>query len=289
MAKRKIDFRIDSKPPRKLSLSGKMSILFSGTLILVGCIVFWSTLIFCTLLIPDSGIEYLFSFDGSWINTEGIITGWDYTGASVNDYPVYQYWFEYSVDNISYSGTSYSTDLLVLEEVDTPCNVQYKSENFARAIIMDTNESIYGLIVLIVLLFPMAGALLIERGFKANSNFVKLLIKGIFTRGKMASYESTNVYINEENVYKYVFTFDVNGKSYKANTKTHLHSSVEDEEFELIIYNPENPEDNLVYDGHDHFPILNEAEGSLELNSSYTWVFVITSIGITINVIILLS
>lgn len=289
MANKLIDFRLDSKPPRELSSSSKRSILFSGTLLMVGCIVFWATLIFCALLLPNAGLEYLFTFDGSWINTEGIITGWDYTGSSVNDYPVYQYWFEYSVNDISYSGTSFSTHLLVLQEVDTPCNVQYKSGNISRAIIMDTDESIYGLLALLTLLLPIGGLLLISRDFKTNRKLLRLLTHGIFTRGKMMSYESTNVYINEENVYKYVFTFDADGKSYRATTKTHLHSNVEDEAYELIVYNPENPDDNFVYDGYDSFPTLNEAESSLELNNSSRMIFIITVIGIIINWIVYLS
>ena len=50
---------------------------------------------------------------------------------------------------------------------------------------------------------------------------------------------------------------------YESICSTHIYAKVEDEAKELVLYNPSDPTQNLVLDGEDWTPTVNE-EGNLE-------------------------
>lgn len=106
-------------------------------------------------------------------------------------------------------------------------------------------------------LFPaimMTGFSLIGLGFiiynlGTSIKTLRLIEYGTLIVGKLKRKTATNTSINDARVYKYTFSFIAHdGKTHEAIIKTHETYLVEDDPQELILYNPHNPAEAVVFD-----------------------------------------
>ena len=89
----------------------------------------------------------------------------------------------------------------------------------------------------------------IIKGVLESKKWAHLLSFGSVTYSHLVSKVKTNKEINEEPVYDLTFKFkDKNNIEYFHELSTHKIEKVTDDEFELLIYEPENPEKSVLID-----------------------------------------
>ncbi len=235
---------------RSIPLATQIKVIFGGTLLQFGALFFWFGLPMSLLFVLNSELVNVFKFDGKWVATKGIIQRIEATNASVNEQPIYRYYFSYNVAGQSYQGYSSDTYKYAYDQeevVEVP--VEYKEKNVTRARIQGMRQETFSFWVAFVLIFPLVGGLILFGAMRRNLHALRLLKIGKPIRGTLLRAKDTGSRINEEPIYDYEFAFEVDGRSHIATAKTHLSHLLEDEETELILYNPNNPEDNIIYDG----------------------------------------
>lgn len=275
------------RPPRYLSIFTGINVLFGGFYVQFGSIFFWFGMIFLLVFGGQSDIKHWFSADGEWIQTEGVLLEINKTSSEINEEYVYEYVFSYNAEGQSFSGKSNAT--FNGEQEGTLVNVEYKSDQPLRSRIVGMTSEIFpAWIALIVLIFPAIGFGFLFFGFKENIKALRLLRNGIFTRGKMKSYEATNTRINDQTVYAYKFEFLANNKTYLAECKTHLTAKIEDEETEKILYDKADPSFNLVYDAMGAAPEIDRFGKVKQSNILALRFLLSTVIGFLINGLIFL-
>jgi hypothetical protein len=274
-------------PPRHLSLLTRINVLFGGFFIQFGSIFFWFGMVFVLIFVGQSSAIHLFSFEGEWKKTEGLLLEINDGHGEVNDEPIYEYVFSYSANGQSFTGKSNST--FSGEEETTIVQIEYKTGNPTRSRIVGMRSELFpAWVVLLVIVFPAIGFVFLFLGFKKNIKALQLLINGTFTRGKMLSYEATNSIINDQTVYAYKFEFHASNKTHIAECKTHLTERVEDEETEKILYDRADPRFNLVYDAMGAAPKI-DGFGKIEQSNLLDLKGLIsTVIGLLVNGLIFL-
>lgn len=274
-------------PPRHLSLLTRINVLFGGFHIQFGSVFFWFGMVFVLGFVGQSPAIHLFSFDGDWRETEGLLLEINDGHGEINDEPIYEYVFSYSANGQSFTGKSNAT--FSGEKETTIVQIEYKTGNPTRSRIVGMRSELFPVwIVFIVIIFPAIGLAFLFFGFKENRKALQLLINGRFTRGKMLSYEATNTTINDQTVYAYKFEFHASNKTYIAECKTHLTERVEDEETEKILYDKADPKFNLVYDAMGAAPKIDRFGKIEQSNLLALRGLVSTVIGLLINVLIFL-
>lgn len=231
---------------RTISIFTAIKVLFGGATVQIASLVFW--------IIASGLLGYISNYGtginlghGAWTPTQGLYVGGEYTNVTVNDEPIFAYYFSYSVNEQSYQGVSY--DYSGKLEKEAIVDVEYRANRPAQARIKGMDESPTGhwlmWIFALVSLVPLS---ILFWGFRQNQKYLYLLKKGGMAQGTYLRSTPTNTSINEQTVYKYEFSFEVNGKTYTATCKTHLYDRVEDEETETILYDPRDPSYNMVSD-----------------------------------------
>jgi len=233
---------------RDLSLLLKLKVWFSDVMTVIGGSFLLMGLPFALVFVP---FETIFSpgFDDTDPVIEGKITEVHTTGASVNETQVYTYTFTYSPsDGGNYEGIGYSTGKIF--EIDDPVQVIYKRNEQQIAKAKELRLSSFPMGVgFIILIFPLVGAILLYFGTKKAINAIRVLKIGEIAYGKFLHKEATNTNVNKRRVYKYTFEFTAkDNKIYQAIAKTHLYERIEDEEFEKLVYDPDDPENAVILD-----------------------------------------
>ena len=97
-------------------------------------------------------------------------------------------------------------------------------------------------------IFPIIGILLLFFSVRKRAKYLQIIKTGKFSYGRYVRYESTNVTINNSPVYRYFFDFkDEKGDVYTVSGETHT-GRLSDEQQELLVYNPNNPEEAVLID-----------------------------------------
>lgn len=141
--------------------------------------------------------------------------------------------------------------------------------------------------VVFVLVFPIVGLLMVIPGIRSQAKGLDLLRNGEFIRGKIRSKEHTGstITINDRPypVMKYTFDFEYQGKTYQADCKTHITEPLEDEAQETILYYPEDPGFNVVYDGITNSPQMDAMGNFKPVSWTKAWVFLCPAFSIFIT------
>jgi hypothetical protein len=97
-------------------------------------------------------------------------------------------------------------------------------------------------------IFPFIGLVMFLFALKKSSKYLRIVKTGKLAYGTFISSEPTNTKINNSRVYRYYFEFnDENGMKYKATGETHT-GRLSDEPQELLVYNPNNPNEAVMVD-----------------------------------------
>jgi hypothetical protein len=98
-----------------------------------------------------------------------------------------------------------------------------------------------------VLIFPLAGLLMLGSGFHTGLNACRLLSSGKIAGGVLRSKEATNTRVNGRRVYKLTFDFkSEDGKSHIAAVSNHVLDKLEDDYYEPLLYDPLDPSRSVL-------------------------------------------
>lgn len=272
-------------PPRGLNIWTKIQVLFGGFSIQFGSMFFWFGMIFTLVFVGQSELIHIFHFDGSWRETDGIVTDIKESNIIVNDRPLHTFDFSYTVDGQNFIGSSNGRLDGSLQE-GSIARVEYRSKNPNRSRIVGMTTEIFPVWVMFVLIFPLIGLGFLVFGFRANLKSLRLLVHGTFTRGKQIGKESTSTIVNNQRVYEYTFIFEANHQKYEAVCRTHLAGRVEDEALEKVLYLKNNPKENVVYDGIEGAPKVDSAGRIIQAGPFALRFLLISIIGILVNSLI---
>jgi hypothetical protein len=149
------------------------------------------------------------------------------------------------------------------------------------------STSTFPAVVLFVVIFPLLGLGFLIFGLRSNIKALKLLINGTFSKGKMIAKEATGTRINNNTVFKYIFEFEATGgMKYQAKCATHQVWRVEDEDLEIILYDPSYPENAVVLDAIPTAPQINSLGHFEPASPSAATVFILPVISIVLNLIL---
>lgn len=170
------------------------------------------------------------------------------TGTEVNDRRIYAYHYTYSPNGDGIlSNVSYAPRIAI--EVPDQVDVEYLASKPAISRIRGMGGgSLPPFFLFFMLPFLLVGGGFLGKGIVKGVRANRLLAVGELTRGVLVNKKATNTTINEERVYAYEFEFQAKGQTFRAKGRTRFTHLVEDEEQELIVYDPHNPQQALIVD-----------------------------------------
>ena len=248
-------------PPRRVPTSMALLNVFNG-FAQIGWFVFGFGMIFFWAFAGNADFSVI-TFRGDIATTSGKVTSVEETGASENESPVKAAHYQYSVAGEWLKGTSYTTGGSpgVGEEV----TVEYASSNPLRSRIEGMRRAQFGPWAIIVSIFPLIGFLILYFAGKSGLKRTRLLRTGIFTTGKLAGKEPTNMTVNDRRVYELTFAFTSrDGRRCEATARTSDPTRLEDESQEPLLYDPEDPSRAFLLDelsGRPEIDGLGELQG----------------------------
>jgi hypothetical protein len=278
---------IREQPPRSINLFTRMAILLGGVIQQMGWAFFGFGMLFFWIFVMNSEARYLLAFDGKWVETNGVLKNIAPTGSTVNDRRIYAYSFTFISKSGMQEGICYDSYRSEYQKPNQTVHVEYKEGNNKRARIKGMSSSTFPSFVLFVVIFPLIGLGFLISGLISNLKALRLLRDGHFTRGKLINKEATGTRINNNIVFKFTFEFDTaGGMKHQTTCATHQTWKVEDEELEIILYDPSNPDHAVVYDAIPAAPEI-DPQGHLESAPiSSAGIFILPIISIVVNVIL---
>lgn len=235
-------------PPRSVGPELTVRLLFGGFFSQFGWLFAAFGMLFVWLFDGAGGAVEAIRFGGDVVTVEGQVTGWRATSFSMNDQRVYETSYEFrQPDGSTAEGRSYATGSYL--EEGTRGTIEYLDGDPATSRIEGWRNTPGGMVVLTTFLFPLIGLLFATIGFRRGWRAYRLLTIGRLSRGRLVSKEATNTRVNNRPVMKLTFAFDADsGGSFEAVGKGHVPDRMEDEEAELIIYDPSEPARAAVLD-----------------------------------------
>jgi len=264
----------------------QLVILLSGLLQQMGWGFLGFGMIFVLVFFPFSEWKSALAI-GPWEMVQGEITGSEGTSLSINDQVVWKYGFKYSYDGRDFENVSYDffRDLPSGQAVSVRVNTRNPGVSNIEGMRTGSRPKF----LTFVLIFPLTGLFMVIPGLRRQAKSLDLLRHGEFTRGTIKSKDPTGTTITINNrtypVYKYTFDFEYFGTTYQAVCKTHVTEPLEDEKLETILFYPNNPGFNAVYDGISNSPRMDEMGNFLPVSWKKIWVFLAPSFSIFITAI----
>ena len=263
-------------PPRHVPLLVVMQLLFGGILSTFGWIFLGFGMIFFWIFAVNTDPAGLFVFRGPLETTPGTVVTVEETHFSeggsehTDGTPIFRYRYEFSYDGSDYEGVSYR--LGQPAEAIHDVTVEFAAGRPGRSRIRGMRSAVFGPFVLFVVLFPVVGLIFVlftlRRGFKR----IYFLKHGELTTGKLVSKEPTNTQINDQTVYKMTFAFETSmGKPAEITVKTHNVGRLEDDELELLLYDPVKPSRGTTLDNLPGLPRIEE-DGTISIRNA-TWAY----------------
>lgn len=253
MSARPSSLRRVSPPPRTLPPTLGARLLLGGFLNQFGwCFVAFG-MVFVWIFDAGAGIVEWLRFQGDVATAEGVVTGSRRTSFSINEVPVYETSYEFSLPHDgSVHGRSYATGAWLNEGQSV--TVEYL-DGYARAgdrpvsRIRGMRASRAGTLVTFIFLFPIIGFGMAAFGLRRGIRARRLLTIGEVTRGILVRTEATNVKINNRPVMRLVFEFEApRGGTYEVEARTHEPERLQDEERELLVFDAREPEEAVMLD-----------------------------------------
>lgn len=271
-------------PPRHLSILSQLGILLGGISGVFGWVFFIFGSIFLWVFGYNSEAKFIFEPPLSqWETATGVIMAGEPTNSSVNEQQVWEYQFQVFTEDNSFSGNSYTRGNRLQEGQEV--EVLYLPDDLEKAHIKGTTRAPFPVwTALVVGIFPLIGLCFIIFNIRNNTHFLRLLLNGQFTRGTKQSAVQTGgmMTINgrEYPEYKFQFDFNVGTTCHTVTCKTYYPYKLEDEKEEIILYNPANPSDAVVYDSIKNAPHINRQGQLDELPWTKSWVVLLPILAI---------
>jgi len=165
------------------------------------------------------------------------------TNTYVNEQLLYKYAYIFVLEN----GTSFRGDAKKYAGIAQPgdsIRIRYAADNPGISELADYNESVMPWwILLFLMIFPAIGIAFLTASIIKTKRTAQVLKIGETAWGEYSGEEPTNTRVNNQTVYRLFFKFTASdGKEYTAVGTTHRTYRLRDEERELVVYDPLDPE-----------------------------------------------
>ncbi len=262
-----------SKPPRKLPLLSRLIILVGGIPSQIGWSILCYGMIFFWIFVINAEWPYILSMKKGQPHTAEIVDITP-TGLLESWKPIFRYTYTYEVHGKSYTGKAY----LKGNQLDEGhmVNIEYLTNNPSVSKMMNARSAPYGRWILFLIVIPLIGLAFILYSFRKNMKSLDLIECGLFASGKMIHKEATTSRINNQPIYKVIYEFEAeNGKSYKAEGKTHRAHLLQEGVDQQIIYAQKEPSYSVLFDTIPFAPKMDEEGSFLPIPKRNMWVLVL--------------
>lgn len=234
--------------PRTISLGLKLKIFFNGPLAVMGLCLFLFGSIFPIVFGSMADFKSVFTFNENDPATRGLLNDIRETANSENKRKVFEYNYQYLVDNKTYTGTSFSA-FSTLKFGDS-ANVQYIAKQPELSRIQGMRAAPFSFsVVPFTSIFPLVGFVFLIISLSSGKKNIYLVQNGILTDGRVTRKEPTNAKINNQIVYKIFFQYiSQDGNLQESFVKSHKLQKLGDELNEPLVYDSQNPSQAVLLD-----------------------------------------
>lgn len=268
-------------PPRPLSFLSRFYILISGWQTNIGfCFLGFGLLLLILGLRISQKESAREASGGTWQTTVATVSS---VAIEREDQPrreitknsrfyygetdTYIYQYIYTVEGKNYK-TRTSLNPIDHEKLnklagDTLMIEYFSTEHGYSNIIGYRSTGFSHILMLIGLPFAIAGVAFLLISLRKRAKTLQLYMRGLIAWGEETSRVNTKAMLNDVSIFKYVYTFKAqDGQQYEATANAPADFNIGDQGQELVLYLPENPSYNIIFDAVDSAPIVKE-DGSL--------------------------
>jgi len=271
---------IISYPPRKIPFDLSIMLILGNFMAKLGFFFFGFGLIFVWIFGINADYTSWYKFRSGIDEVPGMIKKCEKTGfsegrgssSSSQGSPVYKYSYSYTDKNgLGHEGISYSTKNY------NRVSIQYLKNNPDYSRIKGALRKPMPPLVGFVFIFPIIGIFMTIKGIKKGMISYFLLKHGYPAEAKIVERNSTSQRINNHEVINYELEFSIkNGTKYRSSFKTHLTDNLDDEDTELIFYDPYKPEVAIPFDALTTKPLINTEGRFLSVNKlKALWIIIL--------------
>ncbi|MDW7690395.1 hypothetical protein R9C00_23455 [Flammeovirgaceae bacterium SG7u.111] len=248
-----------AEAPRHVPFSTAVQVIFGGLSNRIGWPIFGFGMIFFWFFSFRSELTHLPLYFGKTVTVPGKVNQVRETGTVVNEQSIEEYYFSFwTKEGEKLEGSSFGTDYQY--HVGSKVSVEYLKSNPEYARIEGCRTAENGIAIgLLPLVIPLIGLVMVTIALNGGIRSYWLLKKGVAGYGKLTRKKATGREINDQVIYKMFFKFKaIDGNEYMAVTHTHETDALEDEEKEVLLYNPQKPREGILFDNLPGSPQLNE-------------------------------
>ncbi len=208
-------------------------------------------------------------FTGEIKLTTGVIIEVDETNMEINEQSVWLYAYEYRDDDgYKYIREAFSTGASLQNNQNITVEYPIDAPQYGR--IPGFRSAEFSSWLLISYFLPLIGLAMVYFGIKRGLTDYKLLKIGKLAQAKLLQKKATNTSVNEQRVYELTFEFQAaDNKKYNKIIKSHQTKHLEDDDFERIFYNPNNPTISSLVDDLPGTPEINDKGELVNLNEKF--------------------
>jgi hypothetical protein len=266
--------------PRKVPASLVARLLFGSPLGVFGWIFAAFGMLFVLLFVPRALPDFT-SYDGTAF---GEVEHVEKTNMSENDDHIWRvaYTFEDNAGRVHH-GESYTTDDVTPH---TERLVEYTRANPNVSRLKGMSRRPFGVLALMVLLFPIVGLALAGRVFVRGIRAARLLRRGIETTGKVIDVESTRLKVQRERIMRATVEFAVGDRAERTTFDVGESGAPARDEIRRLIYDPAAPSRASTLDDLPGKPRIT-TEGKLAWSSGSAALVLIAPIVAVIEIALL--
>lgn len=255
-----------ARPPRSLPFLLQAQLLFGGFVNQFGWFFLGFGLVFVRIFGGFADTDVVRFWLGPIRTAPGVVSSVEKTSASEGGSdsspgtPIFEIRYRFDIDGREQSGISYAAGFDPAP--GTPVVIEYIEGDPSVSRIRGCRGGVFPVWVLLVAIFPLAGAIFVWFGIRRGWKARHLLSHGQLAWAVKKGSEPTNVRINNRPVWKLTFEFEAaDGRTYRIFEKTHEPEKLEDDERELVLYDPLAPTYAVMLDSLPGSPSLTPEGG----------------------------
>lgn len=235
-------------PPRPVPWQLQSMLLFGGVLSQVGWGVLCFGMVFFWIFGFNSELVADARLGSSLTPAFGVVQRSERTNSSENDYYVFAIHYTFAAaDGQQYQGVSYATGEWL--EPNTLVNVEYRPDDPSRSRIAGLRSATFGPAAAFVVIFPLAGLVLLGLAWPRTWLARRLLRTGEIGAATLVKKEPTNTRVNGRPVYRLTFEGrTADGRPFQVAESTWRPERLEDDREERVLYDPNNPARAVLLD-----------------------------------------
>lgn len=225
---------------RNIPLCTRIRVTYNRTLTRAGIFV-TSLFMLVSWLIAGNADHSFIYFTGDIQTTNGKVLEVIETNFSINESSVWANVFQYSdLSGVVYVRDGFTTGRQLAPQQSIQVEYPINAPQYGR--IPGIRSAEFGSWAVALWFLPCIGIIMVFFGIRRGLRDYRLLYTGTLTHAQLTHKESTNTRINDQPVYKLTFDFtDCYSATHHITLRTHLVGNFEDDDLELIVYDPRNP------------------------------------------------